>query len=102
MKRLTEKSENRRLKIFRKHNAIKQNINQNVRDFVTYIETIKYELKPLTTTQQRNHFFIRLKFNISQTITTSTNIFITKKILVARVTRIENAFFVRNTSDQNN
>ena len=89
------------MKIFKKHNVVKQNINQNVRDFITYIKIIKYKLKSLTTTQQRNYFFIRLKFNINQTITISTNIFVIRKIFATRATRIKNAFFARNSNNQN-
>ena len=102
MERLIEEPENRRLEASRKHNAARQGANQSVRDFVAYIETIKYELKSLTTTQQRNHLLMRLKPNISQTITTSANIPVTKKALAARATRIENALPARNTGGQNN
>ena len=102
MERLIEESENRRLEASRKHDAVRQGANQSVRDFVAYIETMEYELESLTTTQQRDHLFMRLKSNISQAITTSTNILATREALVARATRIENAFPARNTGGQNN
>ena len=87
---LIEKSKNRRLKIFKKYNIVKQEQNQIVSNFVAYIETLKYELKTFIEIQKRDHLLNRLRSIINQIITKSTNIFNTRVSLIARTTRIEN------------
>ena len=92
MKQLIKKSKNYQLKTSKKYNIVKQSQNQNVFDFVVYLEILKYKLKLYIEIQKQNHFLNCLKFNIAQTIMKSTNISIIRFVLITQAIYIENAY----------